>query len=126
MTHHSPGHGAVPVLSYSLGSSLPVLLSGAGPPAPRLDRLAIDRSIAVRLACLADLELRLVAECEAAAAQGDPATSAHDDRQRWDRATWRRYLDAAARGEARYGPRMRRLRGDIAHLERLLDLPVAA
>jgi len=126
MTHHSPGHGAVPVPTYLLSTPLPVLPSGADPPAPRLDRLAIRRSIEIRRACLADLGLRLVTECEAAAAQGDPATSAHHDRQRWDRATWRRYLDAATRGEARYGPRMRRLRGDIAHLERLLDLPVAA
>ncbi len=126
MTHHSPGHGAVPVPSSSVSSLLPMLPSGADPPAPHLDRMAIRRGIEMRRACLADLELRLVTECEAAAARGDPATSAHDDRQRWDRAAWHRYLDAAARGAARYGPRMRQLRGDIAHLDRLLDLPVAA
>ena len=60
------------------------------------------------------------------AGSGDPRTSAPDDRASWDRGAWQRYLDAAVRLEAGYGPRMRRLREDIARLERLLDLSVAA
>jgi hypothetical protein len=37
-----------------------------------------------------------------------------------------RHLDAAAGLEPEYGPRMRRLYKEIARLQRLCDLPVAA
>lgn len=99
----------------------------AAPVAPtRLDREVLRLGVALRREALARLQEEMVASCEAAAGLGDPRTCAPDDRASWDRGAWRRYLDAAVRLEGGYGPRMRRLREDIARLERLLDLPVAA
>jgi hypothetical protein len=49
-----------------------------------------------------------------------------DDRGTWDRATWQRYLDAAARLEPQYGPAMRRLLQEIDQLNRLMALPLVA
>ena len=43
----------------------------------------------------------------------------------WDRMTWRRYLAAAMRLEAAYGPRMHRLCQIIGQLERLKALLIA-
>ncbi len=85
----------------------------------------ISHNVALRRARLADLEAQMAEACEAAAAKGDPWASLPGDRRGWDRAAWQRYLDAAMRLEGSYGPRMRRLRDDIARLERLLDLPFA-
>ena len=82
--------------------------------------------LALRRRALQDHEAELLDMCEAAAGQGDPRTSDPGDRTRWDRSTWRRYLDAAVRLEHYYMPRMCRLRDEIARLERLLDLPAAA
>lgn len=116
MTYPVTGHGAVPVPPPILFQPLP---------SPHLSREMIRRAVALRRARLAELEEQMVEACDAAAGRGNP-TSAPDDRRRWDRAAWDRYLAAAARLEGNYGPRMRRLRDDIARLERLLDLPVAA
>ena len=85
----------------------------------------IRHAVTVRRALLADLEAQMVEACDAAAGRGDPA-SVPDDRRRWDRTAWGRYLATATRLEASYGPRMRRLRDDIARLDRLLDLRIAA
>lgn len=115
MTYPIPGHGAVPVPP-------PILFP---PPPPHLSREMICRAVAFRRARLAELEEQMVEACDTAAGRGDPM-SAPPDRRRWDRAAWDRYLATAARLEGNYGPRMRRLRNDIARLERLLDLPVAA
>lgn len=123
MTHHPPGRGAVPLPPDAIGRADPM----AAPVAPtRLDREMLRLGIALRREALARLEAEMVAACEAAAGLGDPRTSAPDDRASWDRGAWRRYSDAAVRLEGGYGPRLRRLREDIARLERLLDLPVAA
>lgn len=73
--------------------------------------------MALRRKRLAELEAQMAGACDAAAA-------GPGDRRCWDRATWQRYLDAATRLECSYGPRMRRLRDDIARLDRLLDLPL--
>lgn len=97
------------------------------PPSPALSRRFPDRpaaaplatQIELRRARLADLEARMIAACEAAALGGRGTVR---DREGWDRATWRRYLAAAMRLEATYGPPMRRLRRDIVRLERLETL----
>jgi hypothetical protein len=106
------------------------LLSPAGgavsPPPARIDRRVLDRQIAHRRARLAGLETEMIAACEAAARGARPWTSAGFDREHWDRATWHRYLAAAMRLEATYGPRMRRLRQEIGQLERLITLRIAA
>lgn len=126
MMHHTMGRGTLPGPAAGLGRPMPAMHPAVLSTPVRLDREALRFGVALRRACLAALEAELVEGCEAAAHAGDPYASASDDRSRWDRATWQRYLDAAARLESRYGPRMRRLRDDIARLERLLDLPVAA
>ena len=72
------------------------------------------------------LEAALVAACEQAAARGAAGRVRLADRETWDRAMWQRYLDAAARLEPGYGPRMRRLLREIDQLTRLIELPIAA
>ena len=92
----------------------------------RLDLQGLRAGIAERRRQLLDLELAMVAECEAQAARGRaPAVQMHD-RETWDRATWDRYLAAAAALEDQYGPPMRRLLREIDQLERLLALPFAS
>lgn len=114
-----PGHDALPVpppttfrvFTYGAPTPAPV-----APLLPRLDRDMIRRSVALRRKRLAELEAQMVEACDAVAA-------GPGDRRCWDRAAWQRYLDTATRLEGSYGPRMRRLRDDIARLDRLLDLP---
>ena len=108
MTHFSPGGGAM------------------APPSIILSRGALNRQIARRRARLAELEAEMIAACEAAALVTHSRTSEALDREHWNRATWHRYLAAAMRLEAAYGPRMRRLHQEIGQLERLLSLPIAA
>lgn len=124
MIHHAVGTGSgpTPVPSAAIGRPEPT----ASPFPAHLSREVLRLGVALRREVLAGLEAEMVEACETAAGSGDPRTSAPDDRASWDRDAWRRYLDAAARLEGCYGPRMRRLREDIARLERLLDLPVAA
>ena len=124
MIHHAigTGSGPTPVPPAAIGRPEPT----ASPFPAHLSREVLRLGIALRREVLAGLEAEMVEACEAAAGLGDPRTSAPDDRALWDRGAWRRYLDAAVRLEAGYGPRMRRLREDIARLERLLDLSVAA
>jgi len=98
----------------------------ASPLSARLSRQALDLQIALRRARLTELEAEMIAACEAAALGARPPASAGFDRAPWDRATWQRYLAAAMRLEATYGPRMGRLRQEIGQLERLLTLPIAA
>ena len=49
-----------------------------------------------------------------------------DDRETWDRASWRRTLDAATRLEPAYGPPTRRLLQEIDQLNRLMALSLTA
>jgi hypothetical protein len=91
-----------------------------------LSRQALDVQIDCRRARLAELEAEMIAACEAAAVGTRPRTDATLDREHWNRATCQRYLAAAMRLEAVYGPRMRRLRQEIGQLERLTTLPIAA
>jgi predicted transcriptional regulator len=108
MTHLSPDGGA------------------RSPPSGFLIRQALDAQIARRRARLAELEAGMIAACEAAAVGTRARTSSAFDRECWDRVTWHRYLAAAMRLEAQYGPPMRRLRREIGQLERLTTLPIAA
>ena len=82
--------------------------------------------IARRRARLAELEAEMIAACEAAVHGTRAPTNAGFEREHRDRTTSRRYLAAAMRLEATYGPRMRRLRREIGQLERLKTLPIAA
>ena len=100
---------------------------GSASPAPAwLCRHVLDQEIARRRARQVALEAEMVAACEAAAMGAHPGTRATAARERWDRTTWRRYLAAAMRLEAAYGPRIRRLRQEIGQLERLTTLLIAA
>jgi hypothetical protein len=121
MTHLSPAGGAVsqPSLRFQRASNQPAL------PHP-LDRQVLALNIAFRRAWLADLEAGMIAACEAAAPGYPSRASARSKRGHRDRTAWHRYLAAAMRMEAAYGPRMRRLRQEIDQLERLMDLRIAA
>ena len=93
--------------------------------ARHLDSKGLRASIARRRDFLLNLELEMVAACEAAAARDRADGVRMDDRETWDRATWTRYLAAAARLEPEFGPPMRRLLREIDQLERVLALAVA-
>ena len=86
---------------------------------------ALSPQIVRRRAALAALEAEMIAACETAALATRSVTDGPLDCERWDRATWHRYLAAAMRLETVYGPRMRRLRQEIGQLERLMTLPIA-
>ena len=86
---------------------------------------ALTPHIVGRQAALAALEAEMIAACETAALTTRSETDGPLDCERWDRATWHRYLAAAMRLETIYGPRMRRLRQEIGQLERLMTLPIA-
>jgi hypothetical protein len=87
---------------------------------------ALTPHIVRRRAALAVLEAEMIAACETAALGTRSVTDGPLDFERWDRATWHRYLAAAMRLETVYGPHMRRLRQEIGHLERLMTLQIAA
>ena len=127
MTYLTPATGTLPGAPTALSRPVPLVPRlPAQCVAGHLDADVLRLGVALRRRALQDLEAELVGMCEAAAGQGDPCASAPADREHWDRSTWRRYLDAALRLERYYTPRMRRLRDEIARLERLLDLTAAA
>jgi len=115
MTHLKPGGSSV--------ANLPA--TGCAHP-PRLDLRSLHAAIAERRRKLLDLELAMVAKCEAQAARGRASTVQMHDRETWDRSTWDRYLAAAAALEGQYGPPMRRLLREIDQLERVLALPITS
>jgi hypothetical protein len=86
---------------------------------------ALTPHIARRRAVLAALEAAMIAACETAAMTTRSVADGPLDCERWDRATWHRYLAAAMRLETVYGPRMHRLRQEIGQFERLMTLPIA-
>jgi hypothetical protein len=88
--------------------------------------MLLTLQIDFRRARLAELETEMVAACEAAALGTRSRIIAASHSRHWDRTTWHRYLAAAMRLEATYGPRMRRLRQEIGQLERLRTLLIAA
>ena len=105
---------------------LPPVGGAMSPPSAMLSCQVLDTQVLVRRARLAELEAEMIAACEAAARGARPRTSAGFDREYWDRATWHRYLAAAMRLQAEFGPHMRRLRQEIGQLERLIALRIAA
>ena len=127
MIHHTSGQGDIPAPgSMAFHAHAHDEPWPSPPSSTRLSRKALLLGITLRREALDDLAAEMVGACEAAAGSGDPRHASVDARRLWDRAAWLRYLDTAASFELRYGQRMRRLRDDIARLERLLELPVAA
>ena len=123
MTQLSPDGGATsppPVLLSRPSSARPVL------PHPFSGQMLLTLQIASRRARLAACEAEMIAACETAARSRRSRTNVLVERERWNRATWHRYLAAAMRLEATYGPRLRRLRQEIGQLERLKTLLTAA
>ena len=104
----------------------PAMPSSAPAPQRHLDRNILRRGIAARRHRLAELETSMVDACERAAVRGACRKVRMHDHDTWDKATWQRYLEAAARLEPDYMPQMRRLLRDIDRFERLLTLPIAA
>lgn len=125
MTHLASGDAGAAALPTRLSTSHPTP-PASGQVHPHLDRDCLRAGIARRRQTLADLEAAMVAACEQAAARGAAGFVRIDDRATWDRAMWQRYLDAAARLEPDFGPRMRRLLLEIDQLTRLIELPIAA
>lgn len=87
------------------------------------DRNHLRSALLNKRAMIARLETAWVATAEADAAIGRARSVRMDDRETWDRATWDRYLAAAAKHEPSFMPRIRRLLGEIANIEKLLALP---
>jgi len=126
MTHLSPDGGAMSPPS-TLSRQALIRPPSARPvlPHPFSGQMLLTLQIASRRARLADLEAEMIAACEVAALGARSRTNATAERKRWNRATWHRYLAAAMRLEATYGPRMRRLRQEIGQIERLKTLLTA-
>ena len=124
MTQLSPDGGALSPPS-TLGRQAPTRASSACPatPHPFNGQMLLTLQIAFRRGRLAALEAEMTAACEAAALGTRSPAHATCDRERWNRTTWHRYLAAAMRLEATYGPRLRR---EIGQLERLKTLLTAA
>ena len=91
-----------------------------------MDQEIIAAGIAVRRQQLTFIEDRLVSACERAAGHGHRGRRPPDDRAAWDRHTWNRYLREAVAQEQELGPELRCLHGEIAVLEPLSSLPLAA
>jgi len=125
MTHLPPAGGAASSPSASVRTLIRPTPAQPALPHP-LDRQVLTLNIARRRARLAELEAGMVAACEAAAPGYPSRAGATSNRGHRDRATWHRYLAAAMRMEAAYGPRIRHLRQEIGQLERLMDLRIAA
>ncbi|MGH7121955.1 MAG: hypothetical protein ACREFP_23675 [Acetobacteraceae bacterium] len=83
----------------------------------------IRDAITARRTLIARIESAWVSACEQEASRHLALGVFLDDRETWDKTMWNRYLAAAAKTEARFLPRMRRLYDEIAHLERMLTLP---
>lgn len=113
MTHIRPRLGdrravQAPVPSQSLGSA---------PTA--LDPRRILTAIQDKRAEIAALEADWAAASERAAARSLGGVGRLGNRDTWDRATWNRYLAAAADSQDLYLPRLRRLYAEVDRLERL-------
>ena len=90
---------------------------------PDFGQQHLREAIAARRAQLANLEAAIVADCEREAGHGISRAVRIDDRTTWDKATWSRYLTAAARPEPDYLPQMLRPFNESDGLERVVALP---
>jgi hypothetical protein len=79
----------------------------------------IRSTITARRAEIASLEADWAAASERAAARSLGGVARLGGRETWDRATWGRYLSAAAGAQELYLPRLRRLYSEVERLERL-------
>jgi hypothetical protein len=115
MTHIRPSLGA--------RSTLPPIIQGLSVPSTPLglDPNHIRGAIAAKRSEIASLESDWAAASERAAARSLGGLGRLGDRETWDRATWNRYLSAAADGQDLYLPRLRRLYAEVERLERLQD-----
>jgi hypothetical protein len=82
----------------------------------------IQDALAALRAQISLLETAWVAASEVEAARGRSRDVRIDDRGTWDRATWARYLAAAAAHEPAFMPKIKRLLCEIDRLERVLAL----
>jgi hypothetical protein len=89
---------------------------------PFRGQILLTLQIAPRRARLAELEAEMITACEAVVLGARSRTKTTVERKHWGRTTWHRYLSAAMRLEATYGPRVRRLHKEIGQLERLKTL----
>ena len=113
MTHVTPGGSGV--------AGLPAISHAH--PSHRLDGRGLRAGIAERRRKLFDLELAMVAQCEAQAARGHAPEVRIHDRETWDRAPGPAISLPRPRWNTSAGPSMRRLLREIGQLERLLALP---
>ena len=104
----------------------PAMPSSAPVPQRHLDRNILLHGIAAHRRRLAELETSMEDACERAAVRGACRKVRMHDHDTWDKVTWQRYLEAAARLEPDYMQKMRRLLREIDRFERLLTLPIAA
>ncbi len=118
MTHLSPAAAArrAPPPASLPSHPLPALLG---------DRTRLREAALAKRALVAGLEVAWVAASEADAARGGSRDVRMDDRGTWDKATWHRYLTAAAAHEPDYKPRIMRLLREIDSIEILLAMPSA-
>src|SRR3954452_5879039 len=115
MTHLSPtAVRRAPSPASLTARPLPALLG---------DRSRLLEALATKRAEVASLEAAWVSASEADAARAGDRKIRMDDRSTWDKATWERYLAAAATHEPDFKPRIMRLLREIDNLEALLAMP---
>jgi len=105
----------------------PPPVNRAPTPTPPLlgNRQRLRDALAAKRAGVTALEAAWVAAAEADAARATSRDVRIDDRGTWDKATWARYLAAAAAHEPDFKPRIMRLLREIDSLEKLLAMPGA-
>jgi hypothetical protein len=100
----------------------------AAPPTTPIceDPSFLRETLASNRAAVARLEADWVATAEADLRRSVGGRIRVDNRETWDKATWDRYLTAAAAHEDEFKPRIMRLLRDIDGLEAQLSAPLAA
>ena len=113
MTHIRPDPGARQASQVVSAAMAPLRLPLC------LDPARVQAAITAKRADIAAIENEWVADLERAAGRGVAGSGRFATRETWDRATWGRYLDAAAACQHQYLPRLRKLYSEIARLEQL-------